>query len=628
MEKKKRNPWAWIPSLYYAEGLPYVVVMIVSVIMYKRLGVSNTEIALYTSWLYLPWVIKPLWSPFVDLLKTKRFWIITMQLVIGAGLAGVALTIPAPNFLKYTLAFMWLLAFSSATHDIAADGFYMLGLSQHDQAWFVGIRSTFYRAAMITGQGLLIILAGYIESSTGLATVSLDVQAHSRATVSATMHPDSLQPATDTAALRLVTVPSTIEINIAPRARAEVDSVLALARRWNSDHGFYPTVESASPSSASETDEPSWWSRNVSQKLEGVLKSWFGPEQGAAAPIGEAGNVGVVYFQLTGPVPSGEQVVVNFGRDAGDVSIRLVEGERFTFTEENWDQPFMAVIQLDPKLEVASQARFEARSGNIPLAWTITFYVLAGFFLLFFFYHRFILPRPDSDVSHEAGSVSSVFKGFVETFVSFFRKKQIIVILAFLLLYRFGEAQLVKLASPFLLDAQEVGGLALTTGQVGFAYGTVGIIALTLGGLIGGFLAARHGLKSWLWPMVVGINIPNAVYVYLAYAMPDSFFIINACIAIEQFGYGFGFTAFLLYTIYVSEGEHKTAHYAICTGFMALGMMVPGMFSGWLQEIIGYQHFFVWVLIATVPGFIVSALIPLDPEFGKKKDDSHEPETT
>ena len=177
MPATSRNPWAWIPTLYFAEGIPYVMVMIVSVVMYKRLGVSNTEIALYTSWLYLPWVIKPLWSPLVDILKTKRFWIIIMQLLIGAGLAGVALTIPAPRFLQLTLAFFWLLAFSSATHDIAADGFYMLGLSKHDQAWFVGIRSTFYRLAMITGQGLLIILAGFIESSTGLPTVDVQVEA-------------------------------------------------------------------------------------------------------------------------------------------------------------------------------------------------------------------------------------------------------------------------------------------------------------------------------------------------------------------------------------------------------------------------------------------------------------------
>jgi len=232
-----------------------------------------------------------------------------------------------------------------------------------------------------------------------------------------------------------------------------------------------------------------------------------------------------------------------------------------------------------------------------------------------------VLPRPDSDKPGVRSADQSIFTEFFRTFALFFKQKQIGIVLLFLLFYRFGEAQLVKLASPFLLDAQEAGGLALTTGEVGFVYGTVGILALTAGGIIGGILAARHGLRFWLWPMVIAINLPNAVYIYLAYAMPDSFLIINLAVLIEQFGYGFGFTAYMLYMIYVSEGEHKTAHFAITTGFMALGMMIPGMFSGWIQEIIGYQHFFVWVLMATAPAFIIAAFVDIDPEFGKKKDE-------
>ena len=420
---QKRSAWTWIPSLYFAEGIPYVTVMIVSVIMYKRLGVSNTEIAFYTSWLYLPWVIKPLWSPIVDIVKTKRSWIVVMQLLIGAGLGGVALTIPAGNFLQYTLAFMWLLAFSSATHDVAADGFYMLGLSQHEQAWFVGVRSTFYRLAMITGQGLLIMLAGYIESAT----------------------------------------------------------------------------------------------------------------------------------------------------------------------------------------------------GNIPMAWAITFYVLAGLFILLAVYHGLVLPKPAGDAQQVHEKLSDVLREFSDTFASFFKKERIGVILAFLLLFRFAEAQLAKMASPFLLDGSELGGLGLTTGEVGFVYGTVGILMLTLGGLLGGFLAARHGLKYWLWWMVLAINLPNAVYIFLSFVQPQSLWLVNAAVGVEQFGYGFGFTVYMLYMIYVSQGRHKTAHFAICTGFMALGMMIPGMFSGWLQELIGYQHFFIWVLLATIPSFIAVYLIPLDPGFGRKE---------
>ena len=438
-KRRGSNPWSWIPSLYFASGLPYVVVMTVSVIMYKRLGISNTDIALYTSWLYLPWVIKPFWSPFVDILKTKRAWIAAMQLLIGAGLGGVALTIPTDDFFRNSLAFLWLLAFSSATHDIAADGFYMLGLSKHDQTWFVGIRSTFYRLAMIAGQGLLIMLAG---------------------------------------------------------------------------------------------------------KLESVLQS---PDTVALIQPGSS---------------------------------------------------------IDP---------------GTSMAWAILFYVMAGLFVAFFAWHRFALPRPEADVPQLHNTYADIMRDFSQTFVAFFRKPKIGLILAFLLLFRFSEAQLAKLAAPFLMDSSELGGLALSTGQVGFAYGTIGVLMLTLGGLLGGFLAARQGLKFWLLWMVLAINLPNAVYIFLSTVLPDNLWIINLAIGVEQFGYGFGFAAYMLYMLYISNGAHQTAHYAICTGFMALGMMIPGMFSGWLQELIGYQYFFIWVLVATVPSFLVTLLIPLDKSFGKKE---------
>ena len=410
---EKRHPWSWIPSLYFAEGLPYVVVMTLSVIMYKRMEVSNAEIALYTSWLYFPWVIKPVWSPFVDLVKTKRWWVVTMQLLIGAGMAGVAFTLPGDFFLRFTLAFFWLMAFSSATHDIAADGFYMLGLSEDQQAFFIGIRNTFYRIAMLTGQGLLVMLAGYLEEST----------------------------------------------------------------------------------------------------------------------------------------------------------------------------------------------------GRIPFAWRLVFFVLAGLFIGLALWHRYAMPSPASDQQRKNVSPAAVLRGFGDTFVSFFRKPGIGIAILFMLTYRLGESQLVKLASPFLLDSRDAGGLALSTGQVGFAYGTVGVVALLLGGILGGMAISRHGLKKWLWPMAFAISLPNLVYLYMAYAMPESVFLVNACVAIEQFGYGFGFTAYTMYLILFSEGEYKTSHYAICTGFMALGMMVPGMISGWIQEMIGYQHFFIWVMICCVPLFLVLPFI-------------------
>lgn len=420
-----RNPWLWIPSLYFAEGLPYVFVMTVSVIMYKRLDISNTDIALYTSWLYLPWVIKPLWSPIVDILKTKRYWIVLMQLIVGAALAGVAFTLPGDKFFQYTIAFFWLLAFSSATHDIAADGFYMLGLSKHDQAFFVGIRNTFYRFAMLAGQGPLVILAGQMEEVSG---------------------------------------------------------------------------------------------------------------------------------------------------------------------------------------------------KNVQWAWSITFYIFAALFIAFFIWHLFILPHPVADVRRESKSVKQVLNDFLKTFVTFFKKDGIVLSLVFVLVFRLGEAQLVKLASPFLLDDPEAGGLGLSTSNIGFIYGTAGIIALTLGGIAGGILVSRNGLKHWMFPMVAAMNLPNLMYVFLAFAQPQNLWIVTGSVVIEQFGYGFGFTAFMLYMIYVAEGEHKTAHYALLTGFMALGMMLPGMISGYIQEMIGYRYFFVWVMLCTIPGFVIINYLRYDPKFGAKSD--------
>ena len=419
---KRTSPWAWIPTLYFAQGLPYVAVMTISVIMYKRLGISNADLAFYTGWLSLPWVIKPLWSPFIDLIKTKRWWITTMQLLIGAGLAGIAFTVPTDYFFQLTLAVFWLLAFSSATHDIAADGFYMLGLSSHEQALFVGIRSTFYRIATIAGQGLLIMLAGRLETST----------------------------------------------------------------------------------------------------------------------------------------------------------------------------------------------------QNIPFAWSITFMVLAGVFLALWGYHKFVLPRPQSDAPAHQVSTSTLMHEFWATFVSFFRKEQAGIAILFMLLYRLPEAQLAKMSIPFLIDPIEQGGLGLTTEQIGWVQGTVGIIGLTLGGILGGIAVSHGGLKRWLWPMVWAISLPDIVYVYLSYVQPESLLLVNACVFIEQFGYGFGFTAYMLFLIYFANGEHKTAHYAICTAFMALGMMIPGMVAGWLQETMGYQHFFIWIMVCTLATFGVTALLKIDPNFGKK----------
>ena len=421
--KNRRTPWAWVPTLYFAEGVPYVAVMTISLILYKRLGLSNTDITLYTSWLYLPWVIKPLWSPFVDMIKSKRWWIITMQLLIAAALAGVAFTIPGPWWLQGSLCFFWLMAFSSATHDIAADGFYMLGLDQHEQAYFVGIRSTFYRIATIFSSGLLVGLAG---------------------------------------ALQVLT-------------------------------------------------------------------------------------------------------------------------------------------------------------RNIRYSWSLVFYLMAGLFIALWLYHSWALPKPEEERQPEQAS-QNLLQGFWETLQTFFHKPQVWAGICFMLFYRMPEGLLAKVSALFLVDATRNGGLGLSDGEYGLVQGTVGVIGLTLGGILGGICASRDGLKRWLWPMVLAITLPDLVYVYLSYALPADLLVVNICVFIEQFGYGFGFSAYMLYLIYYSQGEHKTSHYALCTAFMALSMMIPGLFAGALQEAVGYQTFFLIVVVACTMTYVVTWFLRIDPEFGKKTE--------
>jgi PAT family beta-lactamase induction signal transducer AmpG len=426
---KTANAWAWIPSLYFAQGIPYVMVTTLSVIMYKNLNVSNAEITFYTGWLSLPWVIKPLWSPLVDMFRTKRFWIVSLQLIIGAALASIALTLPTSHFFQLSLAVFFLVAFSSATHDIAADGFYMLALPEHQQAAFVGVRSTFYRLAMLAGQGGLVLLAGALTQST----------------------------------------------------------------------------------------------------------------------------------------------------------------------------------------------------GNVVLAWQIVMAVVGSVFILLGVYHRLMLPQPAADMASLAQHDRNPRGEFLATFISFFKRPDILLVLAFLLTYRLGEAQALAVFKLFMLDKPAQQGLGLSTSDVGFAYGTIGVLSLTLGGLLGGYVISRGGLKKWLWPMLLAVHVPNLAFVYLAYVLPANIAVISAAIALEQFGYGFGFAAYLLFMIMVADGgktsppnPHKTAHYAICTGFMALGMMLPGMASGWIQTQLGYPHFFIWVCISTIPSIVVALFLKIDPLFGKK----------
>lgn len=618
-QTKKSSPWAWIPTLYFAEGLPYVVAMTVAVIMYKRLGISNTDIALYTSWLYLPWVIKPFWSPFVDLIKTKRWWIVSMQMLIGAGLAGVAFLIPMPFFFQATLAVLWLIAFSSATHDIAADGFYMLALDSSQQSFFVGIRSTFYRLAMISGQGVLIIIAGSLESWTGLEPMQFTVQSSNTAQTEMVM-PTGNAAIAPTDEMTFIAFPENLVLSTNNISVDSLNKIRTFASEQNQANGFVAIEKTAAEI---KKDDASWWTHNVSAPLGHFIKTNFGEKREIVSTTdGKVGNAGLVAVRLSKKPEPGQDVVLNSSFGKGDKSISLLSGERIVFNESNWDKPAYLVVQLDYKLKDEVKSEFKGISGNIKLAWSITFFILAGMFILFFVYHRFVLPKPASDHATATHSATDILREFGRTFKSFFQKPGVALAITFMLLYRLGEAMLVKMASPFLLDAREVGGLGLTTGQVGLVYGTIGIIALTLGGIVGGIAASRRGLKFWIWPMALCITLPHLAFLYLSWFLPENLFLINAAVAIEQFGYGFGFTAYMLYMIYFADGEHKTAHYAICTGFMAMGMMLPGMIAGWLQDLLGYNHFFIWVMICAIPTLAVIPFMKIDKNYGIKKKEA------
>lgn len=616
-EEKKRSPWAWIPTLYLAEGLPYVAVQTVSIIMYKRMGISNADIALYTSWLYLPWVIKFLWSPFVDLLKTKRWWITAMQLLIGVGFAGIAFTVPAPFFFQATLAIFALLAFSSATHDIAADGFYMLALDTNNQAKFVGIRSTFYRIATVFGQGILVVLAGLLESSTGCEPVKVNIDVSPQYAQSTLYIPHFEDMAPKEGDYHFILTGDSPQIGTMSVNKDSLKTFLDKVKASNEKNSFVIREEE-------KTDkEDGWWKTYVSKPFGNWIKDSFG-EKRYVSKSEHAGNVAVVGVRLSKQPDHGKEIVLNTSRNKGDESISIVQGERLVFNETNWDKPAYMVFQIDSKLTDTSRAEYNGFSGNIPLAWSVTFFVLSGLFIFFSIYHKFMLPKPVSDRPHTHVTARSIIKEFGVTFVTFFKKPQVGAAIFFMLTFRFSEAQVIKLINPFLLDPKDVGGLGLTTGEVGLVYGTIGIIGLTLGGIIGGFVAAKGGLKKWIWPMTMSMLLTIATFLYLSFTQTDNLLVINICVFVEQFGYGFGFTAYMLYLMYFSEGEHKTSHYAFCTGLMAAGMMLPGMFAGWLQEQLGYNHFFIWVMICCIVPIIAVALLKIDPNYGRSEKKKEE----
>lgn len=430
-KKNSRNPWAWIPTLYFAEGLPNVIVTTLSVVMYMQLGLTDAEVGLYTGWLALPWVIKPLWSPFIDLLKTKRWWVLTMQALIGAALAGIAFSLPTVFWFQATMCFFFLIAFCSATHDISADGFYMIELDEHNQTKFVGLRNTFYRLAIIFVNGFLVMLAGVLQ----------------------------------------------------------------------------------------------------------------------------------VMFR-----------------------------------------------------------------NQISFSWALIFYGLAGIFIGLWLYHSRLMPTPKEDVQTErtVGEVTHELKNMFRTFFTKFGVRETVIVMLFLLFYRFPEALLNTMTKTFILRPNSQGGLGMSPQEYGLANGTVGLIGLLLGGIIGGILVSRDGMKKWLWPMVCAITLPDAVYIYLSYSLNSDIVMVSSCLFVEQFGYGLGFTVLTLYMLFYSQGKFKTSHYSICTGISYLGLMLPGMVSGYLKDILGYRHFFIVVMACCVITFLVTNYLKIDPDFGKKEKEEED----
>ena len=408
----KKSPWLWIPTLYFVEGLPYFIVNTISLVMFKDMGMDNGTLALLTSLISIPWVVKPLWSPFVDLVRSKRWWILVMQFVMFAAIGLVAATVRLSTF-TLTLILFIVAAFASATHDIAADGFYMLALDEKRQSAFVGIRSTFYRIASVFGQGVLVVMAGLLEK----------------------------------------------------------------------------------------------------------------------------------------------------------------------------------------------------RMGNIPAAWSVTMVVSAAILALFSVYHLFVLPRPSDDAPAAEQTVGGILRGFGDAFASFFRKKGVWLAIAFMLLYRLPEAFSVKMLFPFFRDPAELGGLGFSTDMYGVVFGTFGVVALLAGGILGGLAAARYGLRKCLWPMALSLALPCAVYLFMSIAQPQSLWVVGACVVFDQFGYGFGFSAYMLYMMHFSQGPLKTSHYAICTAFMALSMMLPGLVAGYLQQALGYVGFFILVMICCFATFLVTFFV-------------------
>ena len=407
---RRLPPWLWVPTLYFAESVPNAVVSDTANFMYTDFGLTPDKLGLITGMMYWAWVVKPMWSPLVDLVKTKRWWIVLTEVLLAGSFLGLAVAIRSPHWLIWTQVCLWIMALASATQDIAADGFYMLGLNEREQAGYSGIRTTFYRLAMWCAKGVLLFAAARLTH-----------------------------------------------------------------------------------------------------------KSFF----------------------------------------------------------ESW-----STVMCIP----------------------------GGFFLLTALYHLLVLPRPALDTPRETQSIAQFKANYLATFVSFFTKPKMGRALAFMLLFRMAEVQVLAMVAPFLKGTIEDGGLAMGAEQVGLAYGVYGFWGIVIGGISAGAVVARWGLRSWYWVLIGVMHLPNLAFLYLAFSQNNALWVVSICLFIEQFGYGFGFTVYVLYLMYFSKGTLQTSHYAIATGFMALSMMLPKMLSGFALTALGFRGFFCYVALCTLPSFFVSWL--------------------
>jgi PAT family beta-lactamase induction signal transducer AmpG len=640
------TPWAWVPSVNFAQGLQYAIVVQLFVVVFKTMGVANAQALFWASFISLPWTLKPLWGPIVDGYWTKRSWTVWMQFLVGLGLLGCGIAMQLPAFFTLTVVALFIIAFASATHDIACDGYYMLALTERQQAFYVGIRSTAFRVAMIVANGGLVAIAGIILATTGPKPVDLIVQAQAAG----------------------AEAPAAVE--------AAAPQEIARGSR-----GFGIIVEPSNVQLAADTSTTV--TVRLSDQPEGERRVVV------TLAIQEKGNVLKRLF-----VPKGPQGMT-------------ISQERLEFTRDDWNEPQPIVVKSDKKTAPDASVTYRVAAGNIPWSWTMVLMSCGVLYLLFASFHGFVMPHPAADASKlegkppfhiplislfiavgiptiivfllfalmdkaqpglketflgenptslETKKFSFLFRlgnwlvilalfglvltvpflkkpasmffykmsdmsgiGFADVFVTFFQKQGILIVLGFLLTFRLGEAQLAQVKQVFLIEPRENLGLGLTLTEFGFINTVFYIGFLTVGGVLGGLMIARLGLRKSIWFMVAGMHLPNLLYVWMASVLPESVWPIRWAVGIEAFGYGFGFTAYLMVMIMAAQGPYKTAHYALCTGFMALGYMVPGMWSGYLQELVGYSTFFWLVMLFCIPGVLFIPFLPIDPKFGQRE---------